>query len=200
MICVNINVDRELPGVEKCGETNVVFTNTSQSFCWKGFGLQINIPDGALPANVKQCTLNIKASVAGQYTFPDNCRLVSAVYWLRCLPVCKFKREISVEIQHCAPVNPDHMPHLSIVRSSCAQKELPYTFKKLEGGVFASHSSYGCIKLRKFSGLSVVDASATEGRQYCGHLFYIAKRAIRPEFYFVVAWNTAIHNTVSTIL
>ena len=66
-------------GVEVCGETTVVVTNVPQSYAWAGYGLKLHIPKGSLPVGMEQCTINIKASLAGQYEFPENTHLVSAV-------------------------------------------------------------------------------------------------------------------------
>lgn len=169
-------------------------TNSSQFFCWEGYGLRIHVRSNSLPKNVEQCTINIKASIAGQYEFPENHHVVSATYWLHCFPACKFNRPISLEIQHCAPRDNIHIRKLSIVRARSTQNQPPYTFKKVPGGIFSAKSSYGCIKLSHFSGVAVT--SPTDEREYCGHLFY---SRLRPEFYFLVTWNAEIHIAVSLV-
>ena len=74
------------PGAEICAETTVMVTSNQQNFYWNGYGLKLYIPEGSLPANMEYCTIKIMASLAGQYEFPENSHLVSAVYWLRCEP------------------------------------------------------------------------------------------------------------------
>ena len=140
-----------LRGVEVCGEmTVVVHSSHGQQIIWPGYGLRLNIPKGCLPAGMEQCTINIKASLAGQYEFPENSHLVSAIFWLRCEDVHKFTKPITVEIQHCA--KSENVTNLSFVRAVCSQEQLPYTFKQLPGSNFTSHSSYGVIEQFLWSG------------------------------------------------
>ncbi len=62
-----------------------------------------------------QRRLDIKASVAGQYQFPDNLLLVSGVFWLRPHPSGQFQQQLTVEIQHCAKMTSS--TNLSFVRA-----------------------------------------------------------------------------------
>ena len=108
--------------------TVVVYSSSrDQQITWPGYGLRINIPKGCLPAGMEQCTINIKASLAGQYEFPENSHLVSAVFWFHCEDVHKFTRPITVEIQHCAKSENVTNLKLSFVRAICSQKQLLQT-------------------------------------------------------------------------
>ena len=180
-----------LRGVEVCGEkTVVVHSSHGQQITWPGHGLRLNIPKDCLPAGMEQCTINIKASLAGQYEFPENSHLVSAIFWLRCEDVHKFTKPITVEIQHCAKSE-----NVSFVRAVCSQKQLPYTFKQLPGGNFTSHSSYGVIELNSFSGVGVTQ-EGSEDREYCSQLFYLGQPNLCI-IHFVVSWNVEAYLTVS---
>ena len=183
-----------LRGVEVCGEVTVVIHSShGKQITWPGYGLRLNIPKGCLLAGMEQCTINIKASLAGQYEFPENSHLVSAIFWLRCEDVHKFTKPITVEIQHCA--KSESVTNLSFVRAVCSQKQLPYTFKQLPGGNFTSHSSYGVIELNSFSGVGVTQ-EGSEDREYCSQLFYLGHP--NPcNIHFVVSWNVEAHLTVS---
>ena len=184
-----------LRGVEVCGETTVViYSSHHQQFIWPGYGLRLNIPKGCLPAGMEQCTVNIKASLAGQYEFPENSNLVSAIFWLRCEDVHQFTRPIMVEIQHCTKLENVTNTKLSFVRAVCSQRQLPYTFKQLPGGNFTSHSSYGIIELNSFSGVGVAQ-EGSEDKEYCSQLFYLGH--LNPcKIHFVVTWNIDAHLTV----
>ena len=187
----------ELPGEDVCGvkKIEVVCSPHGQLITWEEFGLKLYIPDGCLPAGIEQCTLNIKASLSGMYSFPDNCHLVSAVFWLRCEPMCRFTKPVTVEIQHCAKMNvADGLNNLKFVRAICSQKQLPYTFKEL-GGNFSSHSSYGVIQVNGFSGLAITQ-EGSEDREYCSLLFYLGKPTSY-QIHFVVTWNIEAQLTVS---
>ena len=183
-----------LHGVEVCGEKTVYFQSHAQQITWEGFGLKLHIQEGSLPAGMEQRILQIKASLAGQYEFPENSHLVSAIFWLRCETVHKFTKPITVEIQHCAKSK--NLSNLNVVRAVCSQKQLPYTFKQLPGGNFTSYSSYGVIELNGFSGVAVGKKGIVE-REYRSKIFYLNQRS---EIHFVVTWNTEAHLTVSSTI
>ena len=163
-------------------------TNSLQIFQWTGFGLKLQIPVNCLPRDIEECTINIKASLCGHFEFPEPSHLVSAVYWIQCKPYCRFTKAISVEIQHCA--KPENLSQLSFVRTSCAQKQLPYTFKKI-GGLFNGHSSYGYIELDNFSGIGVTQDDSDE-RQYCASLYSHSREMQRPEIDFTIVCHSCL--------
>lgn len=170
-------------------------TNNQQSFYWKGYGLKLYIPEGSLPAGVEQCTIKIMASLAGQYKFPEDSHLVSAMFWLRCEPSVKFTKLLSLEIQHCAKA--EDVSRLSFVRAVCTQEELPYTFKRLNP-VSSSSSSYGFIRLQRFSGLAITQ-EGSQDREYIAKLFYLNPNISTYEIHLVVTWNVEAHLTVSEV-
>ena len=190
----------ELRGVEVCGEmTMVVHSSHAQQITWEGFGLKLHIDEGSLLAGVDQCRLDIKASLAGQYELPDNSYLVSAIFWLRCEPMCKFTKPVTVEMQHCARRENVEKAKLTFVRAVCSQKQLPYTFKQL-GGNFSSHSSYGVVDVNSFSGLAITQERTSE----CYYLANILSKEVEGHYariildiFFVVVCNTKAHCTVS---
>ena len=187
---------KQFRGVEVCAETTLTVTNSSRNFHWEGYGLTLGIPERCLPAVVEECTITIKASLAGQYEFREGSHLVSAVYWLRCVPRCKFTKTISVEIEHCALK--ENTAKLSFVRSHCNQEQLPYNFKTL-GGRFTDHSSYGYIEVTSFSGLAVTQDGSDE-RKYCACLYYLQKPRHYLEIHFVLVWDDEAHLTVSNCI
>ena len=188
----------DLRGVEVCGEmTVVVHSSGAQQITWEGFGLKLHIDEGSLPAGIHQCTLTIKASLAGQYEFPDNSYLVSATFWLRCEPMCKFTKQVTVEMRHCART--ENNLKLKFVRAVCSQKQLPYNFEQLRGD-FISNSSYGIIKvdLNCFTGLAITQAGS-EDRSYLANLLYEVKHfstCCIVDIYIVITWDVDSHHTV----
>ena len=146
------------------------------------------------------CTIHINASVEGNYIFPENSYLVSAVYWFRRVPKCKFSKSITLEIQHCA--NQENLHTLSFVKTRSVEGQSQYMFSKTTGcsqtnhGVFPSHSSHGFIQVDSFCGYAVTQESSEE-RQYCANLYYLARGVSQYEIHFVVLWNTAAHHSVS---
>ena len=186
-----------LRSVEVCGETSVVVRHNAWQFAWEGFGLKLHIYEGCLPTDMEQCVIHIKASLAGLYEFPENTYPVSAVFWLCCVPECKFARSIGLEIQHCGKLR-----GLSFARAICCQKQLPYSFKDI-GGDFTNHSFYGFIELKGFSGLTIVQEGSEE-RYYLASLLYkeISSHHSRciVEIYIALTWNVDAHHSVSCTL
>ena len=172
--------------------TAVVHSSHDQQIVWEGFGFKLQIKEGSLPAGMEQCTINLKASLAGHYEFHENAHPVSAVFWLRCKAVHRFSKPVTVEIQHCAK-----SLRLKFVRAVCSQKQLPYTFKQLPEGKFTGHSSYGAIELSSFSGLAIVQDGAAE-RQYYSKLFYLSNYFGGHRIDFTITWNTEAHIKVSS--
>ncbi len=173
----------------------MIVTNSPQTFHWVGYGFKLTIPQGSLPAGIDQCRLDIKASVAGQYQFPENLQLVSGVFWVRPLPLCQFKQQLVVEINHCARITSSTMK-LSFVRARCSQESLPYTFKQLEGrGSFSEHSSYGSLELNQFSGLAVTGEDVE--KRYTASLYYLQRLKYNTTFHVVLSWNEATHLSVN---
>ncbi len=187
-------IHTDLPGVEVLARTTIIVTNSADTFHWVGYGFRLTIPQGSLPAGVDQCQLDIVASVAGQYQFPDNLQLVSGVFWVRPLPLCQFQKQLTMEIQHCAQMTSS--TKLSFVRACCSQESLPYTFKQLEGrGSFSEHSSYGSLELNQFSGLAGAGENV-EKRYYTASLYYLQRLKYNTTFHVVFSWNEETHVSV----
>jgi hypothetical protein len=183
-----------LPGVEECGETSVI-VHSSQGQLVEWNGLKLHIHAGSLPEGLQQCTIFIKASLAGDYEIPENTSLVSAFFWLRCEPQCTFTKPITVEIQHCS--TKQDLSKLKIVRAFCNQKSLPYKFKPL-GGSFNDDSSYGTIEMKGFSGVGVVEENphSESSRMYYSQLFYRSYPSQRHKIHIIFTWNTELHLNV----
>ena len=183
-----------LHGVDIITETRVSVTNKPQIFHWAGYGLKLHIPPASLPAGVRQSDIVIKASLVGQFQFPENTTLVSAVYWLQC-PV-RFTKPLTLEIQHCGK----YSDSFSFVKAKCSQKELPYLFKPIEGkkSLFSSCHCYGTVTLYSFSGLAIVQ-NGSEEQQYCARLYYFGSK-IDWRVYFVVIKNLEAFITVRRML
>ena len=110
---------------------------------------------------MSETKLNVRVSLSGPFQIPPNSELLSAVYWIS--TPHKFAKPITVEIQHCAALSSDEQcSKLTFVHTKCTQKNLPYTFEKLVGGVFSAHSLYGSLSLSHFSGLGVVGQQTLE--------------------------------------
>ena len=165
----------------------------------------MHFPDNALPPQLAVCHVHVKASLAGEFQFPDDTDLISGVYWISCPH--KFAKPVTVKIQHCA-TKPEYSSHLTFVVTKCTQEDLPYKFKVLEGGIFSSGSQYGVINLTQFSGFGVAYLRQSlmrwfgfrshQPRSYCAQLYYSSSNIRCWELCFAITWNLEIHIEVSS--
>ena len=179
-------------------ETSVQVTNQAQTFTWTGYGLKLNIPPGALPADLEECRLLMKVGLSGQFELPQNTSLVSAVYWLDSEPRQEFSKHLTLEIQHC--VKPTDTSKLSFVQAKCSQTDLPYKFKNVEGGTFSSDSAYGCVQCNRFSLFGAVYNKLVPQPQvqlYSASVYYLRKGVKRIDIHFVITKDLETHATVS---
>ncbi len=101
----SLHMNAAIPGVSIESHTKLEVTNDAQNFHWKGYGFNMFIPKDCLPAKAesKHYTIHLYATISQEcYRFPKNHELMSAVYWIRCNPLCRFRNPITIEIQHCA--------------------------------------------------------------------------------------------------
>ena len=181
-------------GVEVNGEVELIFLNQGGSFEWKGYGLKLHISKGSLPSGMEKNKIKIRASFSGQFHFPEDLDLFSPVFWIS--TSCKFTKPVTLEIQHCALGEDGAMlTSLSFISAKCSQRDLPYMFRQVNGGVFTTHSSYGSIQLSHFSGYAVAGSKETP-RSYCGHLYYSMKDTYDWRYYFVITQDLDAKNTV----
>ena len=172
-------------GLDVIGETSfMVFSNRAQSFDWVGYGVKLHVPQDVLPPNMEECRLLIKVGLSGKFALPPDLTLMSAIYWLDTEPRCKFSKPITLEVQHCA--NCTQGSQLSFVHAKCSQKELPYSLKILEGGVFSPHTSYGSVQLNHFSFAAVAGNGEP---QYCARLYYTVNDLTTWTAHFVITKN-----------
>ena len=160
-----------LRGVDKIiDEIEFVLTDEAQSYEWTDGGFKLQTPHGALPAEAVPCRINVKASLSGQFQFPENSELVSPVYWISTPKNLRFSCPLTVNFQHCGTVEERDDLDLSFVVAKCTQPDLPYKFKFLDGGSFDPNSSYGSISVTHFSGLGIV-SKQRKGRSYCARTY-----------------------------
>ena len=181
-------------GVEVIEETDFVVSTRGDSFEWKGYGLRLSISENSLPIGIEECRINIKASLSGPFELPEDLDLLSPVFWISAL--CKFEMLVSLEIQHCASRDEASFTDLNFISAKCSQKELPYTFKQLDGGRFPADSSYGSIQLSHFSGIGIAGKKGTP-RAYCAQIYYtIKEEASDWRFYFIITKDLDTLKTV----
>ena len=116
---------------------------------WEKYGLRVGIQEGSLSFS-ETVEAAVVALVGGQFQFPPNTVLVSAVYAVS-LSKPLLKR-LKLEIQHCVDLTgrPDLAQYLKFAIAPVSTPSLPYQFSIVEGGEFSSNSGYGFIERKDF--------------------------------------------------
>ena len=103
-----------------------------------------------LPSDTVQVT--ITALVGGDFIFPEDTELVSAVYAINTSK--PFLEPVKLEIQHCVSIETSsHCDYLSF--STSTNNQPPYQFDTVDGGEFSIGNRYGSISVTTFSQYSL---------------------------------------------
>ena len=122
---------------------------------WEKYGLRIGVQESSL-LSTDTVEAAVVALVGGEFQFPPNTVLVSAVYAVS-LSKPLLKRLI-LEIQHCVDLTgrPALSRHLKFAIAPVSTPSLPYQFSIVEGGEFKPDSWYGSIQRKEFCLVSIV--------------------------------------------
>ena len=128
---------------------------------WDEYGLRIGVQkDSLLPSETVEVA--VVALVGGQFQFPPNTVLVSAVYAVSLSkPLLK---QLKLEIQHCVDLTgqPDLAQYLKFAIAPVDIPSLPYQFSVIEGGEFSSNNRYGSIQRKKFCLVCILGEESTD--------------------------------------
>ena len=116
---------------------------------WEQFGLRIGIEEDSLLSS-ETVEVATAALVGGQFKFPENTVLVSAVYAVSVSePLLK---PLRLKMQHCVDLRgrPGLSQYLKFAIAPIDTPSLPYQFSLVEGGEFTSNSWYGAINRKDF--------------------------------------------------
>ncbi|XP_019852228.1 PREDICTED: uncharacterized protein LOC109582077 isoform X1 [Amphimedon queenslandica] len=126
-----------------------------QKINWKKFGLRIRVQKKSLLSS-ETVEAAVVALVGGEFQFPPNTVLVSAVYAVS-LSKPLLKRLI-LEIQHCVDLTRQTglSHHLKFAIAPVSTPSLPYQFSIVKGGEFKPDSWYGSIQRKEFCLVAIV--------------------------------------------
>ncbi|XP_019849570.1 PREDICTED: uncharacterized protein LOC100637873 isoform X1 [Amphimedon queenslandica] len=135
---------------------------------WEKYGVRIGVEEGSLLSS-ETVEAAVVALVGGQFQFPPNTVLVSAVYAVS-LSKPLLKR-LKLEIQHCVDLTgrPALNRYLKFAIAPVSTPSLPYQFSTVEGGEFSSKGGYGFIERKDFClvcilGLLIVSMTGGGGK------------------------------------
>lgn len=179
--------------------TTFTYTGRANTLDWSKYGLQIHFQDDGLPVGATECKLSVRASLSGDFHFPEETELVSGIYAVSAS--CKFCKPVTVELQHCAVLEQEEdSSDMAFVTSSCLQKNLPYNFMILDGGEFPRGRRWGKMQLSHFSLVGAIRRKrphSRPGKEYCGRLYYLATtRHHCWRIHYVIVGNLKLHITV----
>ena len=159
-------------GAEVLAETVIeIMGDDHQSLSWSGHGFRLTIPAGAVPAGVT-ISLAVKSILNGEFELPEDCYLVSAIYWIHASQL--FNHDVTLHLEHCAVIESEvECSEYQFVAGRCSQADLPYLLKIREGGVFTQHSYEASISVKQFSFYAVIRRGGRNRRSsYLGQVFY----------------------------
>ena len=131
---------------------------------WDESGLKIRVAEGSIYAE-KTVDIAVATLVGGQFKFPENTVLVSAIYAISVSePLLKALR---LKIQHCVDLSrrPGLSQHLKFAIAPVNTSSLPYQFSLVEGGEFSSDSWYGSIKRKDFCLVCILGTKSASGKE-----------------------------------
>ena len=153
----------DLKGVVPAGDTLFLLRGIShpQYFNWEKYGISFSAPEGILPLT-ETCEVAITALAGGEFEFPEDSELVSAIY---AISISKpLLKPLTVSIQHCVLLEtPEQCNSLQFVRSPTDGAILPFQFKFLPGGHFTPGNQYGSISLSQFCLIGISMRESEEG-------------------------------------
>uniref|UniRef100_A0A1X7TRF9 Uncharacterized protein n=1 Tax=Amphimedon queenslandica TaxID=400682 RepID=A0A1X7TRF9_AMPQE len=122
---------------------------------WEKHGLRIGVQKESLLSS-ETVEAAVVALVGGEFQFPPNTVLVSAVYAVS-LSKPLLKRLI-LEIQHCVDLTgrPGLSCHLKFAIAPMSTPSLPYQFSIVQEGEFKPDSWYGSIQRKEFCLVAIV--------------------------------------------
>ena len=137
---------------------------------WERYGLRIGVSEGSLSSE-ETAEAAVVALVGGNFVFPENTVVVSAVYAVS-LSRPLFK-PLRLEIQHCVHITRRaQTKYLKFAIAPVDTPSLPYQFSIVEGGEFCVGEWYGSINREKFCLVSIVGIPTNgvegEGQQQQG--------------------------------
>ena len=128
--------------------------DTPQLLNWEEFGLRIGVLEGTL-TSTETAEVAVVALVGGQFVFPKNTHVVSAIY---AIAVSKpLLQPLRLDLQHCVNlVRPSQTKYLKFAIAPVNTPSLPYEFSPVEGGEFTVNTYYGSIYRDKFCLVGIV--------------------------------------------
>ena len=179
------------------GSTSFIYKGKAFSFTWKDHGFKLHLPENALPPNVSECSVRVKAALSGQFQFLDGAELVSGIYSIHSSH--SFTRPVTVEIEHFSTTDtPEEAEELFFVVNT--GDNLPHQFHSRNGGIFSVKNRFGAIELKHFCKYAIVriaDSKESKSQNsYKSYLLLNEENLNDWEVFFSITPDTELHSNV----
>ena len=115
---------------------------------WERYGLRIGVSEGSL-SSTETAEVAVVALVGGDFKFPKDTVLVSAVYAISVSR--RLLKPLRLEMQHCVSITrEDQTKYLKFAIAPVDAPSLSYQFTIVEGGEFRVGNHYGTIDHKEF--------------------------------------------------
>ena len=160
------------------------------------FGIKVHVPSNTVEQNM---TLTIGVGNTGNFIFPENLTLVSAIYYIKVSS--KLMQPVTVEIEHCVNAADKHQSSKLTFGNADTGKIPPYSYKKIHNGRFSIEKSSGNITLPSFSFLAIFWTDSSPPVKYMAGVFtYRHKHAVYRVLLLVVRSLAVNEKVGSTIM
>ena len=188
-------------------QVSVPITNSLHHFCWNGYGLKLTVPENSLPHGVDKCILHLSVFSSPPFDFPKGYELLSAFYNIKCEPKVEFKRNVTIEMQHCA--DSEIAKELSFIRvgDQITTMASSHELSVLEKGTFLPNKSYGSIQVKQYSWYGIfrifrrlLRRQTERIRRYCVMLFYKMQSSYEVDIELAVCQDLQAQVTVCQVI
>ena len=183
-----------LPGVHFIhSETFALKHSTElQTVDWERFGFKLHIPPGTFSEHYLNITIGV--SLSGNFKFPTDTTLVSAVYYIEM--TSKLLQPVTMEIEHCVIAKEEeHLQALSFATAAIHPGYPLHNFDAISGGIFSTSNSWGSIQVSSFSEYSII-SNRTDLLGYSAQVVYQQKASNVYSYRFQVRLVVTRHLSV----
>ncbi len=118
-------------------------SENSQTLSWEEYGFALYCHED-IWTNKQHWSVSVSVYTFGDFVFPDNYKLVSSVYQIK----CDEQFPATLKIQHCMNSSDQ------LIFAVSSDNEPPYNFKVMDGGCFVNN--FGFLEVNKFSLFSII--------------------------------------------
>lgn len=155
-------------------EKMLVYRGNITYFKWDTHGFRLHVPEDALPPDIMEILVSVKAALGCEYILPANTKLVSGVYLISSNH--NFTKPVTLEIEHSCLLQQSPNSANDLFFGYCSKCEPPFHFQIMKDGVFEAKNNFGKITLSNFSIYTILQylmpcVTPTTSR-YCASLHY----------------------------